>query len=73
MTDLGLESPIYTNSCPFVSIRGSNRPTAIIHVNPWRKETSVAPHLPALPQNSLENTPQIAGILDRGKPIGIKY
>ena len=33
----------------------------------------MAPHLPALPQNSLENTPQIAGILDRGKPIGIKY
>ena len=33
-TDLGLESPSYTNSCPFVSIRGSNRPTAIIRVNP---------------------------------------
>ncbi|MFN9037209.1 MAG: hypothetical protein ACK5YO_12995, partial [Planctomyces sp.] len=26
--DLGLESPSYMNSCPFVSIRGSKRPAA---------------------------------------------
>ncbi len=44
--DLGLESPSYIHSCPFVSIRGSTSPLRLLRVFASSRETNSPPPSP---------------------------